>query len=95
VQRRNRTDNGGGIATCMRTDIPAKHEVTLDKVKWLIFALYRPPSMPSNLFTKHMSTLLDTDIKYYENLIVIGDLNYDMLCTENHKHLMICVIFLI
>ena len=40
MQRRNRTDNGGGIATFMRTDIPAKHEVTLDKVKWLIFALY-------------------------------------------------------
>ena len=95
----------------MRTDIPAKrkfniecqtlevenivYEVTLYKVKWLIFALYRPPSMPNNLFTKHMSTLLDKDIKYYQNLIVIGDLNYDMLCTENHKHLMNCVIFLI
>jgi hypothetical protein len=29
-----------------------------------------------------MSTLLDKGIKYYENLIVIGDLNYDLLCTE-------------
>ena len=77
----------------MRTDIPAKrrfdiecktlenivliYEVTLDKVKWLIFALYRPPSMPNNLFTKNMSTLLDKDIKYYQNLIVIGDLILD------------------
>jgi hypothetical protein len=79
LQRRECTDSGGGIATFMRTDIPAKrrfdiecktlenivYEVTLDKVKWLIFALYRPPSMPNNLFTKHMSTLLDKGIKYY------------------------------
>ena len=87
----------------MRTDIPAKrkfniecqtlevenivYEVTLGKVKWLIFALYRPPSMPKKLFTKQMSTLLDKGIKYYENLIVIGDLNYDILCTENPQTL--------
>jgi hypothetical protein len=85
----------------MRTDTPAKrifdikcktlenivYEATLDKVKWLIFALYRPPSMPNNLFTKHMSTLLDKGIKHYENLIVIGDLNYDLLCTEKSQTL--------
>ena len=78
MKLRDRTDSGGGIATFMRTDIPAKrrfdiecktlenivYEVTLDKVKWLIFALYRPPSMPNNLFTKHMSTLLDKGIKH-------------------------------
>jgi hypothetical protein len=54
LQRRDRTDSGGGIAIFMRTDIPARrrfdiecktlenivYEVTLDKVKWLIFALY-------------------------------------------------------
>jgi hypothetical protein len=58
--------SGGEIATFMRTDIPAKrkfniecqtlevenivYEVTLDKVKWLIFALYRPPSMPKKFY---------------------------------------------
>ena len=44
-----------------------------------------PPSMPNNLFTKHMSTLLDKGIKYHDNLIVIGDFNYDMLCTEKSQ----------
>ena len=91
----------------MKTDIPAKrrfdiecktlenivYEVTLDKVKWLIFALHRPPSMPNNLFTKHMRTLLDKGIKYYGNLIVIGDLNYDLLCTEKSQTLDLCDIF--
>jgi hypothetical protein len=43
--------------------------------------------MPNNLFTKHMSTLLDKGIKHYENLIVIGDLNYDLLCTEKSQTL--------
>jgi hypothetical protein len=54
-----RTDHGGGIATFMRAEIPARrhfdiecktlenivYEVTLDKTKWLIYAIYRPPSM--------------------------------------------------
>jgi endonuclease/exonuclease/phosphatase family metal-dependent hydrolase len=34
-----------------------------------------------------MSTLLDKGIKHYENLIVIGDLNYDLLCTEKSQTL--------
>jgi hypothetical protein len=32
-----------------------------------------------------MSTLLDKGIKHYENLIVIGDLNYGLLCTEKSQ----------
>ena len=50
LQRRDYTDHGGGIATFMRADIPARrrvdiecktlenivYEVTLDKTKWLI-----------------------------------------------------------
>jgi hypothetical protein len=34
-----------------------------------------------------MSTLLDKGIKYYANLIVIGDLNFDILCTEKSQTL--------
>jgi hypothetical protein len=30
---------------------------------------------------------LDKGIKHYENLIVIGDLNYDLLCTEKSQTL--------
>jgi hypothetical protein len=56
----------GGIATFMRADIPARrrfdiecktlenivYEVTLDKTKWLIYAIYRPPSMANDIFTQ-------------------------------------------
>jgi hypothetical protein len=30
---------------------------------------------------------VDKGIKYYENLIVIGDLNYDLLCAEKSQTL--------
>jgi hypothetical protein len=64
--------HGGGIATFMRADIPAwrrfdiecktleniVYEVTLDKTKWLIYAIYRPPSMANAIFTNHMNILL-------------------------------------
>jgi hypothetical protein len=63
-QMRDRRDSGGGIGTFIRTDIPAKrridikcktlenivYEVTLDRVKWLIYVLYRPPSMPKKKY---------------------------------------------
>jgi hypothetical protein len=61
-----------GMSVPIKVAIPPPLSVR-DKVKWLIFGLYRPPSMPNNLFTKHMRTLFYKGIKYYENLIVIGN----------------------
>jgi hypothetical protein len=51
----------------MRADIPARrrfdiecktlenivYEVTLDTTKWLIYAIYRPPSMANDIFTNY------------------------------------------
>jgi hypothetical protein len=73
LQRRDRTDHGGGIATFMRAEITARrrfdiecktlenivYEITLENTKWLIYAMYRPPSMANDIFTNHMNTLLD------------------------------------
>jgi hypothetical protein len=80
----------------MRADIPARrrfdiecktlenivYEVTLDKTKWLIYAIYRPPSMANDIFTNHMNILLDKGSKFIENYMVIGDLNYDILTPD-------------
>ena len=99
LQRRDRTDHGGGIATFMRADIPARrrfdiecktlenivYEVTLDKTKWLIYAIYRPPSMANDIFTNHMHILLDKGSKFIENYMVIGDLNYDILTPDKSQ----------
>ena len=99
LQRRDRTDHGGSIATFMRADIPARrrfdiecktlenivYEVTLDKTKWLIYAIYRPPSMANDIFTNHMNILLDKGSKFIENYMVIGDLNYDILTSDKSQ----------
>ena len=71
------------------------YEVTLDKTKWLIYAIYRPPSMANDIFTNHMNILLDKGSKFIENYMVIGDLNYDILTPDKSQVLMIYVIFLI
>jgi hypothetical protein len=50
-----------GIPARRRFDIECKtlenivYEVTLDKTKWLIYAIYRPPSMANDIFTNHMN----------------------------------------
>jgi hypothetical protein len=49
------------------------YEVTLDKTKWLIYAIYRLPSMANNIFANHMNILLDKGFKFIENDMVIGD----------------------
>jgi hypothetical protein len=80
----------------MRADIPARrrldiecktrenivYEVTLDKTKWLIYPIYRPPSMANDIFTNHMNILLDKGSKFIENYMVIGDINYDILTPD-------------
>ncbi|CAG2193393.1 unnamed protein product [Mytilus edulis] len=108
LQRRDRTDHGGGIATFMRADIPARrrldiecktlenivYEITLDKTKWLIYAIYRPPSMANNIFYDSINILLDKGSKFIENYMVIGDLNYDFMVKSKSQILEdICDIF--
>ncbi|CAG2224032.1 unnamed protein product [Mytilus edulis] len=109
LQRRDRTDHGGGIATFMRADIPARrrldiecktlenivYEITLDKTKWLIYAIYRPPSMANNIFYDSINILLDKGSKFIENYMVIGDLNYDFMVKSKSQILRIYVTFLI
>ena len=79
------------IPSRRRFDIECKnlenivYEVTLDKTKWLIYAIYRPPSMANNIFANHMNILLDKGTKFIENDMVIGDLNYDILTPEKSQ----------
>ena len=108
LQRRDRTDHGGGIATFMRAEITARrrfdiewktlenivYEITLENTKWLIYAMYRPPSMANDIFTNHMNTLLDKGTKFIDHYMVIGDLNYDIMIPEkSHALDDLCDIF--
>ena len=72
LERRDRDVHGGGLAAFIRTDIPARrrhdlecknleniiYEVTLNKTKWSILCVYRPPSMSGKKFSEKIQSQL-------------------------------------
>ena len=36
-------------------------------------------------FTYHISKVLDSDIDYYDNFLIVGDLNYEITESSMHK----------
>ena len=88
--RADRTEKGGGILAYLRSDIPGcrrvkcefSHigsiaiEVMLGKGKWLIFGVYRPPSMPISSFIHDLYSTLDRVSVQYDNQILTGELQY-------------------
>eukprot|EP00493_Phyllostaurus_siculus_P026782 UN27128 len=48
------------------------------ETKWLLVAIYRPPSQPQQYFFNEIGKLLDHYCPYYEGLILIGDFNCEM-----------------
>ena len=106
--RADRTDRGGGVAAYLRTDIAGdrqkdyecKHiesisvEVNLQSSKILICGAYKPPSMTDDMFENDCSLTLDKISSKYDNYILLGDLNFDMLCEQKCSSLMnMCDIF--
>ena len=93
TERRDRTAHGGGLMTFVRSDLPFKrrkdleceeleticYELAMAKRKWGIIGSYRQPSMKNQTFESDMTKCLDKMFIHYENLICIGDLNYDIL----------------
>ena len=50
-------------------------EVRIKSRKWLLIGAYKPPNQSDNLFLDNISTNLTFYSKYYENFIILGDLN--------------------
>ena len=102
LERKDRNSNGGGIAAFIRTEIPARRradlenktlenmifEVILNKSKWCIICIYRPPNMKDSVFSKEFSKTLDHCITLYDNYMLIGDMNYDLLNERKGKTLL-------
>lgn len=102
LQRRDRTSSGGGIAAFIRSDIPARRrkdleheliesiyfEVILNKTKWIISCVYRPPNMSDSQFFNCLTPNVDKLITQYDNVMLLGDFNYDLLQKEKGKPLM-------
>jgi len=91
--RRDRNSNGGGLLIFINSDFPCSRkidhesenlenislEIHLNKSKWLIMGIYKPPSMQDNTFNEYFTTNLDKCTMNYDNILVIGDLNFNML----------------
>jgi hypothetical protein len=92
---------GGGILAYINTDFPVSRktkleseilenisvEVHINKNKWLVMGIYKPPSMSDNdcstLFIKN----IDQCIINYDNIIVMCELNFDMLNDKKYQDL--------
>jgi hypothetical protein len=58
-------------------------EILINKRKWLISGLYRPQSINDNNFNKDFIDTFDKISTLYDNVLILGDINYDML--SEHK----------
>ena len=91
--RYDRNQNGGGLLIYVRERAPMKAltqyktpddlecgmiEINLKNKKWLLVAIYRPPSQTKQYFFDEISKMLDHYCRQYENFILIGDFNCEI-----------------
>jgi hypothetical protein len=106
--RADRNQYGGGLVAYARSDLACDRkmnleyqtiesiciEININNRKWLISGLYRPPSLSDSEFTKDYTKTFDNTTTKYENFLILGDLNYDMLVNEKCTALKeVCDIF--
>ena len=106
--RKDRTGRGGGILAYLRSDLPTRQrpDLQLQHVesftietmvcgrKWAIVCVYRPPSMPNASFIDDFTTCIDKVHVHFDNIIVTGDLNYDLVKPDKCQPLhTVCDIF--
>ena len=96
MYRKDRNTHGGGVMVFIRSDIPSRNvkdmahpnveslaiEHTVNKTKWVLHAVYRPPSGNATRFRDYMSIILDTSLTRADNILLAGDLNLDALLPE-------------
>ena len=54
-------------------------ELTISKRKWCILFAYCPPNLNKGEFFKEISNTLSKALKCYDNIVLAGDLNIDLL----------------
>ena len=68
--------------------------MTINKRKWAIVGAYSPPSMDNKLFTDIFTRDMDQISTKFENILIAGDINYDILDkTKGATLLDLCDIF--
>ena len=80
----------------IRSDIPSRNvkdiehanieslaiEYTVNNTKWVLHAVYRPPSGNATRFRDYRSIILDMSLTRADNILLAGDLNLDALLPE-------------
>jgi hypothetical protein len=93
LYRSDRNQHRGGLLAYMRSylagdrneqvefkDIESLElEVTFNKQKCLFLSVYKPPSMRDNIFSDDFNKTTDKIVKMYDNFIIMGDMNFNML----------------
>jgi hypothetical protein len=87
---------GGGLLMYVRSDIACDRkdklefkcidsimvDIYINIRKWIITGVYRPPSIKDENFSNDFISTCDKLSTTYDNFLVIGDLNYDMLSPQ-------------
>ncbi len=95
--RRDRTQFGGGLLQFVREGVICNRlpiyersslelicsEFLINKKKWIIFAIYRPPDANIDAFFKELSISLNAALDKFDNVVIMGDINID---THNHQN---------
>jgi len=82
----------GGLLVYIRNDIAYQYlshhripvdiqvvpfEINLLKKKWLVIAIYKPPSQDDLYFFNSLSNIVDFYSRHYENHVILGDFNLE------------------
>ncbi|CAG2237113.1 unnamed protein product [Mytilus edulis] len=94
--RKDRNAHGGGIVMYIRSDLPCDRkqnmeceiiesiaaELVVNGKKWLISGMYRPQTISDNDFINDFTKTHDKISVKYDNMIFLGDLNYNLLSID-------------
>ena len=88
--RKDLLAKSGGLLVYVNSNIPSKVlkipdcpsdiqvitvEINLKKQKWLVIAIYTPPSQCKNYFLTELTKILGKCRESYENTVILGDFN--------------------
>ena len=99
MYRRDRNQHGGEVLTYIRSDVQNRrltdidtndleiivNEITLQKVKWIVIALYRPPNCDANVFLDKLQSIVDECLIRSSNIVITGDPNLNLLDTDSES----------
>ena len=98
--RRDRDEYGGGLMGFVRRGLICKRllryetktsesiasEITINRKKWVILSVYRPPSANISVFFEEISAFCNLIYKKYGNIIIMGDININSIHPNDREY---------